>query len=88
VRIYAAMTASTYIQFANLVEVLSTIIFDDQEDINLRWNAITSIEEMGDTEQSRRIMEKALQLTAGRQAGGNAYPRFCALPDSRASASV
>jgi hypothetical protein len=60
VRIYAAMTASTYTGFVNLVEVLSTIIFDDQEDINLRWNAITSIEEMGDTEQSRRIMEKAL----------------------------
>jgi hypothetical protein len=26
------------------------------------------------------------RLTAGRQAGGNAYPRFCALPEGRASA--
>jgi hypothetical protein len=62
VRSYAAMAASKYVDVEGILEELEKIIFDEDEDINIRWNAFASIEEMGPTEESKRIMEKALRV--------------------------
>ena len=61
VRNYAAMAASSYVGVNGIVGELEKVIFNPEEDVNIRWSAFAAIEEMGPTNQSKRIMVKALQ---------------------------
>lgn len=60
VRNYAAMTVSNFMDVEGVIEQIVKIIFNVEEDINLRWNAFTAVEKMGPTQQSLEILQKCL----------------------------
>ncbi|HEV2765512.1 MAG TPA: hypothetical protein VGV38_21190 [Pyrinomonadaceae bacterium] len=61
VRNYAATAASRYVEVGGVLEELEKIVLDPDEDVDIRWSAFASVEEMGPTNQSKKIMNKALR---------------------------
>jgi HEAT repeat protein len=62
VRIYAAMAISNYIETEGVIDDLSNIILNENEDIDLRWNALTALEETPKKEIYVTILKKLVNI--------------------------
>lgn len=61
VRNYAAMAISSYMDVKGSLEVVEGIIFNVEEEINLRWNAFTAVERMGPTREGELMLHRLLK---------------------------
>jgi hypothetical protein len=59
VRQYAAMAAATCMSQDDLVDAIATTAFDEDEDINLRWNAFAAIKQLGPTPRGIDLLRAA-----------------------------
>lgn len=58
VRNYAALAAGNYLAVSGVVDELERILFNENEDRNLRWNAFAAMKRMGPANESIKIMKK------------------------------
>jgi hypothetical protein len=61
VRQYAGMAAAYYMSESDLVEAVVQRAFDQDEDINLRWNAFAAIKQLGPTPQGIELLRAACE---------------------------
>jgi len=62
VRNYAALAAGNYLTVSGVLDELQKVVFDDNEDRNLRWNAFAAIKRMGPAKESIKIMKKLSKI--------------------------
>jgi hypothetical protein len=68
VRTYAAMAASNYMDVEGVLDEVEKIIFDEGEEINIRWNAFTAVYKMGPHGRGVEIMTRAARVNEFRKA--------------------
>lgn len=56
VRAYAALAMSGYVDMSGSFELLASIVIDEQEDLDIRHNALAALEHLGANKQNIELM--------------------------------